>query len=50
YGEGNKPVVPWDALLSVGTYGQYAGSTAPGFTVVFDKSNKGQIFSTRATS
>ncbi|KAF9298968.1 hypothetical protein BGZ88_003046 [Linnemannia elongata] len=46
YGVGNKPVVPWDALLSVGTYGQYAGSTAPGFTVVFDKSNKGQIFST----
>lgn len=33
-------------MLSVGTYGQYAGSTAPGFTVVFDKSNKGQIFST----
>ncbi|KAK3835202.1 MAG: hypothetical protein JOS17DRAFT_845805 [Linnemannia elongata] len=49
YNVGNKPVVPWDALLSVGTYGQYAGSTAPGFTVVFDKSNKGQIFSTEGS-
>ncbi|KAF9142780.1 hypothetical protein BG015_000664 [Linnemannia schmuckeri] len=44
-----QPIAPWDALLSVGTYGEYAGSTAPGFTIVFDSSNRGQIFSTEGS-
>ncbi|KAG0281977.1 hypothetical protein BGZ96_000959 [Linnemannia gamsii] len=49
YDVGNDPIVVSDAMLSVGTYGEYAGSTSPGFTIVFDKSNRGQIFSTEGS-
>ncbi|KAF8944165.1 hypothetical protein BGZ47_004561 [Haplosporangium gracile] len=49
YNIGNHPIAPWDALLSLGTYEEYAGSTATGFTIVFDKSNGGQIFSTEGS-
>lgn len=34
-----------DAMLVVGTYGSYSGTSTKGYTIVFDKSSRGQIFS-----
>ncbi|KAF9139405.1 hypothetical protein BGX30_008009 [Mortierella sp. GBA39] len=45
YHMGYQPVDIDDAMLVVGTYGSYSGSTSQGYTIVFDKSNRGQIFS-----
>lgn len=36
-------------MLSVGTYGEYAGNVSLGFTIVFDKNNRGQIFCTEGS-
>ncbi|KAG9064214.1 hypothetical protein KI688_003402 [Linnemannia hyalina] len=45
YGMVNQPVDTDDAMLVVGTYGSYSGNTSQGYTIVFDKSSRGQIFS-----
>ncbi|KAG0378646.1 hypothetical protein BGX24_003260 [Mortierella sp. AD032] len=49
YGLGNEPTAIDDVLLTVGTYGASSGDTSYGYTVVFDKSNKGQIFPTQGS-
>ncbi|KAF9537083.1 hypothetical protein EC957_008877 [Mortierella hygrophila] len=41
----HQPVDTDDAMLVVGTYGSYSGNTSQGYTIVFDKSSRGQIFS-----
>ncbi|KAK3835203.1 MAG: hypothetical protein JOS17DRAFT_560883 [Linnemannia elongata] len=41
----HQPVDTNDAMLVVGTYGSYSGNTSQGYTIVFDKSSRGQIFS-----
>lgn len=40
----HQPVDTDDAMLVVGTYGSYSGNTSQGYTIVFDKSSRGQIF------
>ncbi|KAG0275041.1 hypothetical protein BGZ95_009239 [Linnemannia exigua] len=40
----NNPVDVNNAMLAVGTYGGYSGNASQGYTVVFDKSSRGQIF------
>ncbi|KAK3839695.1 MAG: hypothetical protein J3R72DRAFT_476222 [Linnemannia gamsii] len=49
YGLGNEPTAIDNVLLTVGTYGASSGDTSYGYTVVFDKSNKGQIFPTQGS-
>ncbi|KAG0378645.1 hypothetical protein BGX24_003259 [Mortierella sp. AD032] len=44
YDMANNPVDVNNAMLAVGTYGGYSGNTSQGYTIVFDKSNRGQIF------
>ncbi|KAG0281978.1 hypothetical protein BGZ96_000960 [Linnemannia gamsii] len=41
----HQPVDTDDAMLVVGTYGSYSGASPAGYTIVFDKSSRGQIFS-----
>ncbi|KAF9537082.1 hypothetical protein EC957_008876 [Mortierella hygrophila] len=40
----HDPVAVDNALLAVGTYGDSFGSISHGYTIVFDKAGKGQIF------
>ncbi|KAF9910583.1 hypothetical protein EC991_006142 [Linnemannia zychae] len=49
FGLGNEPTVTDNALLAVGTYGTSSGDTSLGYTIVFDKSSKGQIFPTQGS-
>ncbi|KAG0275040.1 hypothetical protein BGZ95_009238, partial [Linnemannia exigua] len=49
YALGNEPNAHDNVLLTVGTYATSSGDTSYGYTVVFDKTSKGQIFPTQGS-